>query len=151
MIVRDYIPEDREAFIALCAEMEAHYDGDAAIGPEDIAARIDTVLATLRDTTLLVAVPGDRPLAGMLTAVRTWPGTRMRAAWWVKEVYVARAARGTGVGTALMQSFLARVRTDEGERADVTTDRTNTAAIGLYESLGGRLTDQVLIRYDAAC
>ncbi|MGF1501017.1 MAG: GNAT family N-acetyltransferase [Paracoccaceae bacterium] len=150
MEVRDYAPADRAALIALCTEMEAHYDGAAAIGPDVIAAGLDEAMAQLRDTTVLVAPQADGSLAGLLTAVRTWPGTRMRIVWWVKEVYVARAARGTGVGTALMQTFLGRVRMHDGERADITTERTNAAAVGLYQRLGGRLTDQVLLRYDAA-
>ncbi|MEO1600253.1 MAG: GNAT family N-acetyltransferase [Pseudomonadota bacterium] len=150
MEVRDYIPADRAALIAICAEMEAHYDGAEAIGPEEVAEQVDHAMAHLRDTTLLVAPVEGGTLAGFLTAVRTWPGTRMRFAWWVKEVYVAKAARGKGVGTALMQAFLARARMTDGERVDIATDRTNTAAIGLYESLGGCMTDKVLLRYQAA-
>ncbi len=149
MDVRDYTPADRAGMIALCLEMEAHYDGAAAIGREEVAAELDAALATLHDTTLLVATATGGGLAGFLTAVRAWPGTRMRVAWWVKEVYVAKAARGTGVGTALMTALLARARFRDGERVDITTERTNTAAIGLYEALGGVMIDHVLIRYDA--
>ena len=148
MIVRNYTSADRARLIALCVEMEAHYDGADAIGPEVIAERIDEAMATLHDTTLLVA-EAEGALTGFLTAVRTWPGTAMRVAWWVKEVYVAEAARGTGVGTALMTAFLERVRLTDGERADITTDRANAAAVGLYTRLGGAMTDKVLIRYDS--
>ncbi|MEM8597077.1 MAG: GNAT family N-acetyltransferase [Pseudomonadota bacterium] len=146
-IVRPLALADRDAMIDLFAEMERHYDGDGAIDRQTVAERFDTVFASLADTTLLVAEREGR-IAGFITAVRTWPGTHMQAAWWVKEVYAAAAARRLGVGEALMRALLERARLADGERVDITTDRTNEAAIGLYTRLGGTLTDKVLIRYE---
>ncbi|MEM7500263.1 MAG: GNAT family N-acetyltransferase [Pseudomonadota bacterium] len=152
MNVRPYAPADRDALVALMVEMDRHYEGDGGEDAEEIGRHFDHAHATLTDTLFLVAeasLNGGPALHGYLTAVRTFPGNSFRIAWWVKEVYVAAAGRGSGVGTALMEAFLAHVRLTDGERVDVTTDRTNAAAIGLYESLGGKMTDKVLIRYDA--
>ncbi|MEO1470936.1 MAG: GNAT family N-acetyltransferase [Pseudomonadota bacterium] len=147
--VRPYAPADRVAFHALCAEMEAYWSGEDVPGRAVQAARIDQALATLRDMRVLVAEGKGGALAGMLTAQPTWPGASLTLAWWVSEVYVAAAARGQGIGRALMHRFLDDVLTGapEGTRVDIVTDHDNHAAAALYRATGATENPKLFLRY----
>ncbi|MEO1776152.1 MAG: GNAT family N-acetyltransferase [Pseudomonadota bacterium] len=150
VMVRPYCAADREAFHALCAEMETHWSGTEAPGPEVQRNRIDEAFATLRDMRVLVA-EDEGDLVGLLTAHPTWPGAHLTLAWWVSEVYVAAAARGRGVGRALMQRFLEETLSGapQGTRIDIVTDHDNTAAAALYRALGAADNPKLFLRYRA--
>jgi ribosomal protein S18 acetylase RimI-like enzyme len=55
---------------------------------------------------------------------------------WLEDLYVAEAARGRGVGRALVQLAFERARMRGAARIELDTNETNTTAIALYESLG---------------
>jgi GNAT superfamily N-acetyltransferase len=54
----------------------------------------------------------------------------------VEDVYVSEAARGTGLGRAMMERATTRALERACRRMELDTNETNAAAIALYESLG---------------
>ena len=56
---------------------------------------------------------------------------------WINEVAVAPTHQRRGLGKAVMKALLDIGRTHRCTEAWVLTDRTNTAAMALYASLGG--------------
>jgi GNAT superfamily N-acetyltransferase len=54
----------------------------------------------------------------------------------VEDVFVEEAARGTGLGRALMHAAITRARERGARRMELDTNDRNAAAIALYESLG---------------
>jgi ribosomal protein S18 acetylase RimI-like enzyme len=73
----------------------------------------------------LVAAVGDADDAGLRHLMACW---------------VDPAARGTGVGDALVESMLSWASRDGADRARVEVYADNTTAIGLYERHGFRRT-----------
>lgn len=68
---------------------------------------------------------------------------RFRAAIWssgletyLQELYVAPALRGQGIGRSLLTEAIELSRERGADRIDLNTGETDTAARGLYESMG---------------
>lgn len=62
-----------------------------------------------------------------------WTGT---PDCWLEDLYVSAAARGRGVGRALVEFAFERARARGAARIELDTNETNATAIALYESLG---------------
>jgi ribosomal protein S18 acetylase RimI-like enzyme len=89
--------------------------------------------AARRETSWLLFAQAGGRLVGMIGAfVDQEPGTAQ-----IISVYVCHAARGKGVGKALMEAILAEVRKMEGIRkAALDVNRRQTAALALYRRMG---------------
>ncbi len=68
---------------------------------------------------------------------------RFRPALWteglecyLQELYVVPALRGQGIGRALLEQTIAIAREEGADGIDLNTGETDTAARGLYESMG---------------
>jgi ribosomal protein S18 acetylase RimI-like enzyme len=55
---------------------------------------------------------------------------------WLEDLYVSQAARGRGLGGALVGEALERARLRGCRRVELDTNETNEAALALYERLG---------------
>jgi ribosomal protein S18 acetylase RimI-like enzyme len=55
---------------------------------------------------------------------------------WLEDLYVEDAARGRGVGRALVALAFERATARGAQRIELDTNEHNRSAIGLYESLG---------------
>lgn len=142
-------PDDHPALAALMVEMQGHY---AVPCPP-----IDEILAGLAQlpagVDILVAAKGEAVL-GFASACNLYPGPGLKSGFFLKEIYVAAAARGTGLGRALIQA-LAELAIERGHRRiDWTADADDAALLRFYEGLGAvaypqkifyRLTGNALI------
>ena len=145
VLCRPALPSDDDALRALFRELELHYARQARpdAPPPDVE-QVDRHT----DSTLLSGGRGDCRVglaehAGSIVGAATYavlhPGADLGGTLFLKDVYVVAAARGRGVGRALMR-FLAREALENGcTRLDWTTDVGNTAARALYDSLGAIL------------
>ncbi len=135
-------PPDHEALAALMEEMQAHYRVPC---PERSA-----VLAGLSNpppgVEILVAARGDAVL-GFAMAGAIYPGPGLTSGFFLKELYVAQAARGGGIGRRLVQA-LAALALDRGhKRLDWTADAGKPELLRFYESLGAvAQTEKVFFR-----
>ncbi len=93
----------------------------------------------LRDDTeyLLASSNPTRPdaVAQIRYRLSIWTGSED---CWIEDVYVADAARGQGLGRALVETALARARERGCGRAELDVDVVNAPARALYGSLGFR-------------
>ena len=99
----------------------------------------ETIAATLRR--LLEAGETEGLLAG--EAPDGLALLRFRPALWsegaeayLQELYVIPALRGRGIGKRLLEQAIALARERGADTIDLNTGETDTAARGLYESMG---------------
>lgn len=61
---------------------------------------------------------------------------RERGVNWIAHIAIFPEARGCGIGTALVQSFVARNYTDDNTRYMLWVQRNNQSAVQMYQRLG---------------
>ncbi|GAC1314892.1 MAG: GNAT family N-acetyltransferase [Acidimicrobiales bacterium] len=105
---------------------------DITPGPTALATRVGELLSS-GQTTILVA--GD-PFCGLAVL-------RFRPSIWtaglecyLAELYVVPDRRGQGIGRRIMEAALDTARRAGADYMDLGTSEDDTAARGLYESLG---------------
>jgi GNAT superfamily N-acetyltransferase len=124
-------PADHEALAALMVEMQCHYSVPCP-APADILAGLAALPAGVD---ILVAVKGETVL-GFASACNLYPGPGLKTGFFLKEIYVAHAARGAGLGRKLMTA-LAELALERGHRRiDWTADADDAALLRFYEGLG---------------
>ena len=124
-------PADHPALAALMVEMQGHY----AVPCPPVAEILAGLAALPAGVDILVAVKGAAVL-GFASACNLYPGPGLRSGFFLKEIYVADAARGAGLGRALMQA-LAGLAIERGHRrVDWTADAEDAPLLRFYESLG---------------
>jgi GNAT superfamily N-acetyltransferase len=83
----------------------------------------------------LIVAETDR-LVGFVTFSAIYPGPGLKSGFFMKELFVAHAERGKGIGTALIQAVAqAAIQRGHG-RIDWTADRNNSGLLDFYSSLG---------------
>lgn len=124
-------PADHAALTALMVEMQGHYSV-----PCPTSAEILAVLAALpAGVDIVVAVKGQAVL-GFASACNLYPGPGLKTGFFLKEIYVADAARGSGLGRKLMTG-LAELAIERGHRRiDWTADGDDAALLRFYDGLG---------------
>jgi len=129
--VRRATVADAAAIGRLLHDFNTEYD-DLTPGPDRLAGRIEQLLVR-GDTAVVLAGSGPDGLAVL----------RFRPALWsealecyLAELYVAPAARGRGLGRALMNAAIDLARGEGADYMDLGTAETDVVARALYESLG---------------
>ncbi len=67
---------------------------------------------------------------------------------WINEVGVAAQYQGKGIAKAIMHEMLSLGKQLGCVNAWVLTDKNNTAANGLYKSVGGNFSDEETVMYE---
>jgi ribosomal protein S18 acetylase RimI-like enzyme len=140
--------KDLDLLLPLFLEMERFYEGDAAIGAEAASARLDAALAGYPPGLLLVAEDGAA--LGFCSVYAMFPGRELGAMWYLKELFVSAAARGRGVGEALIRAAAREVIARGGQRLEFTTDGMNAAAQRFYARMDAPVVPKVFYRYEDA-
>jgi ribosomal protein S18 acetylase RimI-like enzyme len=105
--------------------------------PDDASFRASVERIMARDDAeYLLGAPAGGPPAGVIQLRFRWTVWWEAEDCWIEDVYVEDAARGTGLGRALVQAGLDRARERGCRRADLDVDPENTPARALYRSLG---------------
>jgi ribosomal protein S18 acetylase RimI-like enzyme len=130
-MVRRAQPADARVIGRLLHDFNSEYD-DFTPGPDKVAERIHELLEAKQVLVLLA----DDPPAGLALL-------RFRPSLWsptldcyLEELYVVPGRRGQGLGRALMEAAMEAARQEGAAYMDLGTAETDTAARGLYESLG---------------
>ena len=142
---------DLPALAALFHEMEAHYEGAAAMS--EAAARDALqreVFAGQGRIDVLVAEAGDR-LLGFAFVSTLFPARAGTSALFMKDIFVTAGARSRGVGRALMRA-VARLAGSRGcHHVAWNAEQANDRARAFYAGLGARQrNDMVILRLDRA-
>ena len=129
--IRLLLPADHKALAALMVEMQGHYSVRCPPVKEILAG----LAALPAGVDILVAVKGETVL-GFASACNLYPGPGLKSGFFLKEIYVADAARGAGLGRALMAA-LAELALERGHRRiDWTADADDAALLRFYDGLG---------------
>jgi ribosomal protein S18 acetylase RimI-like enzyme len=130
-VVRPGTAADAAAIGRLLHDFNTEYD-DPTPGPDRLAARIEQLIAG-GDTAVLLAGAGPDGLAVLRFRPAIWSEA---LECYLAELYVAPAARGHGLGRALMNAAIGLARARGADYMDLGTAETDVPARALYESLG---------------
>jgi GNAT superfamily N-acetyltransferase len=140
-VVAPIEPSQVEAIAALAEEMDRFY---GATGGEPLDVRIRQISQALFSDRpaayALLAWEGDRAL-GFATYSFLWPAVGLTRSLYLNELYVAVAARRSGVGKQLMRALFETAVKLECSRVEWTADRENVDAQAFYELLGAPLNE----------
>jgi ribosomal protein S18 acetylase RimI-like enzyme len=101
-------------------------------GVETLTLRYEKLISN-RDMTVLLVGDGPDGFA-QLRYRPTVYSAGLHA--YLEELYVVPALRGTGLGRALLDAAMKAARDEGASHMELGTSETDTAARGLYESLG---------------
>lgn len=106
---------------------------DTPCPPPDVIAERVRELTALGGFVVLLVGEGPDGLAVLRVRPSLWSPANEA---YLAELYVVPAARGQGLGRALMEEALAASRAEGADRIELGTSEDDVAARALYESLG---------------
>ncbi len=130
-MVRRADASDAEAVGRLLHDFNEEFD-EATPGPEALAERV-RVLLDHGDTVIIVGGDGPDGFAVLRFRPAIWTDA---PECYLAELYVVPSRRGQGVGRAIMEAAMEAARAEGATYMDLGTAEDDTAARGLYESLG---------------
>lgn len=135
MEIRLFTFADAADLAPLLEEMQAHYE--VFCPPRD---EIIETLSHLPPGAEILIARTDRIL-GMAGFGVNFPGHGLKPGFFLKDLYVLKSERGSGIGSQLMQR-LAALAVERGlTRIDWTAGSTNEPLQQFYRELGGDLKD----------
>lgn len=126
---------DRDAVIALFDAYRVFYGRES--DPAGAAAFLDA-RQTQAQSTLLLARDASAQPVGFCQLYPSWSSVSMAPVAILNDLYVARSARRSGVGAALLRAAAQSARQSGAIRLTLCTAIDNLPAQALYESLGWR-------------
>ncbi|MGP0820793.1 MULTISPECIES: GNAT family N-acetyltransferase [unclassified Serratia (in: enterobacteria)] len=129
------IPELATLFV----EMESYYFGEGSANYGEMRRYLaEKVFSTYSGVTIIGARK-EGLLLGFATFSLLFPAPRCSGQAFMKELFTSKAARGKGIGKALIQ-FIAAFALEHGcSRLDWTAEKSNPRAGDFYLSLGASL------------
>ncbi len=135
-----------DALAALMEKMQAHHRVPCPSRAEIVAG----LRARPAGAEILVVSEGTAVL-GFAAWSAAYPGPGLRPGAFLKELYVAKAARGHGLGRRLMAARAAEARARGLARIDWTADPETPALLAFYDRLGAaRRPEKLFYRLDGA-
>lgn len=141
MTIRNFIPTDREDYLAMSTDF---YSGDGAlhpIGRDHFEDTFDHILRGEDHSVRGVILEQDGKTAGYALLVTYWSCEAGGKTVLLDEVYIRSAFRGEGLGTAFMQ-WLAREYADAC-RFRLEVCPKNRRVMGLYGRFGYEVLDYI--------
>jgi GNAT superfamily N-acetyltransferase len=139
---------DAAALTELLHAVDRHYWDSAAPTPAAMAEHVRRrVLSATSCEIALAEIDGQA--VGLASFAVLYPAPGPSGQLFMKDLFTLAAARGRGVGHALM-SFLARLALERGcGRFDWTAETDNPGALAFYDRLGARrIEEKVYYRFD---
>lgn len=134
----------------LWAEMQVHYGEPVSRSAAEAAAasahRADR--ATGFDPRVLVAVAEAGTVVGALALNVTFPARRLARSLYIRDLYVAEAARRGGVAKGLLREAAALTLSEGFASLDWTADASNAGARRFYERAGAARLARVYYRLE---
>ncbi|MEK1890946.1 MAG: GNAT family N-acetyltransferase [Phyllobacterium sp.] len=123
--------------------MQAHYNV--------LCPPRESILANLRNLPVgaeILVAKKDR-IVGFAAFSGIFPGPGLQSGLFLKELFVSKSQRGTGIGKQLIKA-LGRLCLERGlSRIDWTADRNDAPLLDFYDSLGAsRKQDKLFYRMD---
>lgn len=146
--IRRPTPRDAPSLALLWAEMQRHYGQPvpASAAAEAAAFACRAGPATGFAPRMLLAVAEGGAVVGAIALNVTFPATELTRSLYIRDLYVAAAARRRGVARALLGAAAALTLAEGFSALDWTTDAANAGARQLYEGAGARQMARVYYR-----
>jgi ribosomal protein S18 acetylase RimI-like enzyme len=125
-------PEEAPAVATLLGGFRDHLGYDFP-SDESMLASVERIIAR-DDAEYLLAGDGD-PVAVAQVRYR-WSVWWEAEDCWLEDLFVSEAARGAGLGRALVEAVVERARARGCRRVELDVNSENPAAQALYRSLG---------------
>ena len=129
--IRALAAADHKALVALMGDMQAHY----RVPCPPSQAILDGLANRPAGVEILIA-ERQGALLGFASACAIYPGPGLTSGFFLKELYVAAAARGRGIGRALMRALAELALARGHKRLDWTADAANPDLLRFYEGIG---------------
>lgn len=113
--------------------MQVHYG--AACPP---LAEIEAALDALPEGVVLLVADLDGTVAGLAAYGPVYPGPGLSSGLFMKDLFVAAAHRGDGIGRRLLKAVAQAAKAGGHGRVDWTADRDDGRLLDYYRSLGAR-------------
>jgi GNAT superfamily N-acetyltransferase len=144
--VRGPTQQDIPGLAMLFSEMQRHYrrpvTEQQAFEAATLACR--PARATF-DPRVLIALVDDA-IVGSIVLNVTFPAFELSRSLYIRDLYVARSARRTGVGQTLVRAAAQLTYSQGFSALDWTTETGNAAARQMYESCGARVLGRTYYR-----
>ena len=98
-----------------------------------------------QDSVFLLAEASSGEAIGFTQLYPAFASLSLAPSWILNDLYVEPAARGRGVGEALMQAARELAMSDGSAELMLQTARSNTTAQRLYEKLGWQRDEEFLV------
>lgn len=144
-------PQHVPTILTLLEEMDQFY-GDTTDGTtEERASQLRQALFSDPPMAYaLVAVEGEK-LVGIASWSFLWPAVGLTRSLYLKELYVTRSRRRSGVGTMLVRALFEVAAKHQCSRVEWTTDTDNPDAQRFYAELGlQQVNSKMFFRADMA-
>jgi GNAT superfamily N-acetyltransferase len=129
-LVRLATPDDADDVARLMIGFRDFWDRDEP-GDEAFETGARRLLADPNTDFLLAGEP-PAGVCQLRYRYSIWTGSDC----WLEDIFVEEAARGTGLGRALMEAAFERARERGCARMELDVNEANSGALKLYESLG---------------
>lgn len=141
--------DDSDDLVRLFQAIETHYWLEEAPPPEATKRHVrENILG--KDNGCEIALARIEGVAvALATFTVVYPAPGLTGQLYMKDLFTSDAARGQGVGEAMMR-YLARLARERGcSRLDWTAETGNPRALAFYDRLGARrVEDKVYFRLD---
>jgi GNAT superfamily N-acetyltransferase len=132
-IFREIAEADFDGVADALIEMQAHYRAHCPTRD----SIIDGLRSRPTGSRILIAYENDR-IAGFACFSAIYPGPGLTSGFFLKELYVRRNRRRSGLGKRLIARLAAMARQEGHARIDWTVDTDDLRLQQFYETLGGR-------------
>ena len=128
-------PAEAEVVAGLLVEFRDH-NGHDWPSPNSFLASVERLIEQ-PDTEFLLGTPhDDSPPAGVCQLRYRYSVWKAADDCWLEDLFVRDAARGAGLGAALVSLALDRARERGCRRVELDTNEANEAALALYRRMG---------------
>ena len=141
---------DRAALTALLREVNLHYWGDTPGAAEKAAGTADALLGDGSGCDAVLAWDGERAV-GFATITLLHPAPNAQGTLFMKDLFVTREMRGSGLGRAFLRHLAAHAARLGCARFDWTAETDNPKAIAFYDTIGATtVAEKVYFRFEGA-
>ncbi|MGH3401317.1 MAG: GNAT family N-acetyltransferase [Streptosporangiaceae bacterium] len=129
-------PRHAEALAALLEEMDRFYCSTANEPLETRLRQISDALFASPPAAYALLAWDDAQLVGFAAYSFLWPAVGLTRSLYLKELYIAEAHRGEGLGKLILCAIFETAQKSDCSRVEWTTDTDNAGAQDFYQRLG---------------
>ncbi|WP_083429522.1 GNAT family N-acetyltransferase [Pantoea sp. Ae16] len=137
-------PDEWDSMVDIFTEMEEHYYGKDVIQESLLKDYLRNRLFSQFSGILVLRARYDAHIVGIACCSILYPSPMYSGQLHIKELYVSQKERGKGTGKSIMR-YMAKLAVRHDCRSlSWNAEKSNTGANRFYQSLGGRINDNIV-------